>query len=119
VKILNDRHERQLKKGALEIIILRLIKRRPSYGYELLTELERKSGRFFSLREGTLYPILYRLEDEGLIRAQWNTGESRGTPKKIYAITPKGRETLEQLCQVWKQFSKSVNDLLFEEDSFQ
>lgn len=116
MKILSDRYERQLKKGALEIVILRLIERRPSYGYELLMELEQKSGRFFSLREGTLYPILYRLEDDELIRAQWDTGKSRSAPKKIYTITPKGRETLKQLCQVWRQFAKSVNDLLFEED---
>ncbi|MVB12206.1 Transcriptional regulator PadR-like family protein [Caprobacter fermentans] len=92
------------------------MKRRPSYGYELLTELEQKSGRFFTLREGTLYPILYRLEDDGLIRSKWSRGENRSSPKKIYTITPRGEETLEQLCEVWKQFSESVNELLFEED---
>jgi PadR family transcriptional regulator PadR len=114
---LEDRYERQLKKGALEIVILHLIEKRPSYGYELLTELEKKSGRFFSLREGTLYPVLYRLEDDGLIRAEWNGAEKRGVPKKVYSITPKGKKRLKELCSLWQQFSKSVNDILFEEES--
>lgn len=98
-------------------MILRLIERRPSYGYELLTELEKTSSRFFSLREGTLYPILYRLEDDGLIHAQWSVGKGRNTPKKVYAITPQGREALARLRSLWEQFSKSVNSILSEEDS--
>jgi PadR family transcriptional regulator PadR len=114
---LEDRYERQLKKGALEIVILRLIEKRPSYGYELLTELEKKSGRFFSLREGTLYPVLYRLEDDGLIHAEWKGAGGRGAPKKVYFITPQGKERLPGLCSLWQQFSKSVSDILFEEES--
>ncbi|WP_442861496.1 PadR family transcriptional regulator [Caproiciproducens sp. NJN-50] len=95
------------------------MERHPAYGYELLTELERKSSRFFSLREGTLYPVLYRLEDDGLIHAQWSTDKIRGAPKKVYTITPLGRRELKRLCGIWEQFSKSVNDILTEEDSSQ
>lgn len=98
-------------------MVLHLIEQRPSYGYELLSELEQKSSRFFSLREGTLYPVLYRLEDDGLIRSQRAAaGRDRGGPKKIYTVTPAGAERLAQMRRVWRQFSKSVDDILSKGD---
>ena len=79
---MEDRFAQQLKKGVLEMLVLKLICEKPAYGYELLSELKKSSQGRFCLKEGTLYPILYRLEDDGMIRSQWSTGEGRTAPKK-------------------------------------
>ena len=57
---MESRLERQLKKGVLEMLVLRLLCRRPSHGYQLLARMDQGSGGMFRLKEGTLYPILYR-----------------------------------------------------------
>ena len=63
---MEDRFAQQLKKGVLEMLVLKLICEKPAYGYELLSELKKSSQGRFCLKEGTLYPILYRLEDDPL-----------------------------------------------------
>ena len=74
---MEDRYLQQLKKGVLELLVLQTICRGPTYGYELLSRLSSSSGGMFTLREGTLYPILYRLEDDGLIEAVWRQESGR------------------------------------------
>lgn len=109
---MEDRFAQQLKKGMLEMLVLKLICEKPAYGYELLSELKLSSQGRFSLKEGTLYPILYRLEDDGMIRSQWSTGEGRAAPKKIYEATEAGRaENLRRQC-VWREFENTVNAIL-------
>lgn len=109
---MEDRFAQQLKKGVLEMLVLKLICEKPAYGYELLSELKLSSQGRFSLKEGTLYPILYRLEDDGMIRSQWSTGEGRAAPKKIYEATEAGRaENLRRQC-VWREFENTVNAIL-------
>ena len=63
---MNDKYERQMKKGVLDMLVLKLLESEPRYGYQIIQELKDKSGDVFSLKDGTLYPILYRLEDDGL-----------------------------------------------------
>ncbi len=112
---LDDRFLQQLKKGILEMLVLQLICDRPTYGYELLSRLREQSDGLFALKEGTLYPILYRLEDDGLIRAGWSTGQGRSTPKKIYTATAAGEaENLRRLA-LWRQFSRTVSTFTEEE----
>lgn len=106
---MEDRFLQQLKKGVLEMLVLKLICNAPTYGYELLTRLRECSGGRFALKEGTLYPILYRLEDEGLIAAKWSQGQGRTAPKKIYEATAAGREENCRRQQVWKEFEDTVN----------
>ena len=62
---MQEKYERQMKKGALDMLVLRLLTEDKKYGYQLIMELREKSGNIFCLKEGTLYPILYRLEEEG------------------------------------------------------
>lgn len=113
----DERFVRQLKKGALEMLVLRLLAGRPCHGYELLLRLRESSG-LLALKEGTLYPILYRLEDEGCIASAWQspTGEAGGpkTPRKVYTITAAGRETLDGQIVAWREFSACVETLLQE-----
>lgn len=113
---MDNRFAQQLKKGVLELLVLKLICREATYGYDLLTQLKERSGGMFQLKEGTLYPILYRLEDEGMITASWTGGEGRVTPRKIYAATEKGRkENLHRQIQ-WQEFTSAVNAMLQEEE---
>lgn len=109
---MEDRFAQQLKKGVLEMLVLKLICEKPTYGYELLSELKLSSQGRFSLKEGTLYPILYRLEDDGMIRSQWSTGEGRASPKKIYEATEAGRAESLRRQRVWREFENTVNAIL-------
>ncbi len=109
---MEDRFSQQLKKGVLEMLVLQLICTRPTYGYELLSELRERSAQRFSLKEGTLYPILYRLEDDGLIQAKWSQGQGRVAPKKIYEATKAGTEENARRREIWKTFTETVGTFL-------
>ena len=106
---MEGRFYQQLKKGVLEMLVLKLICDGPTYGYGLLQQLKDRSESRFSLKEGTLYPILYRLEDDGLIAAKWSQGEGRTAPKKIYEATEAGREENLRRQILWREFSQTVN----------
>ena len=112
---MEDKFSQQLKKGVLEMLVLKLVCGGPTYGYQLLTRLKEESGGRFTLKEGTLYPILYRLEDDGLIQAQWSQGEGRTAPKKMYAATEAGRRESIRRILVWQEFTETVNGFYREE----
>ncbi len=109
---MEDRFSQQLKKGVLEMLVLSLVCEEPTYGYELLTRLKDRSGGSLVLKEGTLYPILYRLEDDGLILARWSQGQGRVAPKKIYEATEAGREENNRRQLVWKDFTGTVQGFM-------
>ena len=109
---MNDKYEKQLKKGVLEILVLKLLEKEETYGYRLIMELDEKSGGMFRLKEGTLYPILYRLEDDGLVESGWREANEREIPRKYYRITEKGKQELVQLCGLWNEFQNKVSGLL-------
>ena len=104
---MESRFERQMKKGVLEMLVLGLLCQRPAHGYQLLNEIASRSGGFLQLKEGTLYPILYRLEDEGLIQSTWQA-DGRAAPKKVYTPTPEAREELARQQAVCKEFCACV-----------
>ena len=106
---MEDKFLQQLKKGILEMLVLETVCRGSTYGYELLTSLKERSGALFALKEGTLYPILYRLEDDGLIRSSWSQGQGRVAPKKMYTATAEGQRERQRRWQVWGSFSDAVN----------
>lgn len=117
------RFARQLKKGALEMLVLALLAEKPSHGYELLLRLKERSGGELALKEGTLYPILYRLEDGGAITASWQTpggaepgsaNPYRAMPRKVYTITPAGRAALAAQAKIWRGFAATVQRFIGE-----
>lgn len=108
---MNDKYLKQFKKGILEIVILKLLSQHEMYGYEIISALNEKS-RFFFTKEGTLYPILYRLEDEKMMETRWEQSEQRGVPKKYYCITKKGQNLLAEITELWNEFSADVNKIL-------
>lgn len=109
---MQEKYERQMKKGVLDMLVLQLLTEEKKYGYQLIMELREKSGDIFSLKEGTLYPILYRLEDDGLVESRWSGAESKQIPRKYYLMTKKGRQVLEEMYQSWRQITEGINKLM-------
>lgn len=114
---MDDRLLQQLKKGVLEMLVLEIICQEQTYGYELMTKLKIRSGDLFTLKEGTLYPILYRLEDEGMILSSWSQGEGKTAPKKMYTATEKGQQERKRRFQVWNNFYRTVNGFYLQEET--
>ena len=75
----------ELIKGSTDMLVLSLLEEKTMYGYEIIKEMENKSEGIFELKEGTLYPLLHKLEDEGLLESQWGSGE--GKRKRKYYRT--------------------------------
>jgi len=91
-----------------------LLEKEPMYGYQLIKELEKKSDNVFSLKEGTLYPILHSLESEGMVESYWS-GEEGARQRKYYRITTKGQKLLTEKKQEWKTFRSAVDNVIMRE----
>ena len=85
--------ERELRRGSLELIVLHLLAPREAYGYEIVTKLTTQSNGALGVTDGTLYPVLYRLERGGFVAVRWETPE-RGVPRKYYRLTEAGHAEL-------------------------
>ena len=85
------RFAQQMKKGALDMLVLKLLQHEEKYGYQLISELRDRSNGALALKEGTLYPILYRLEDGGLVTSRMSAHVAKEPARKYYAITEAGR----------------------------
>ena len=99
-------------KGHLDLLLLAVLHRCPAHGYAVIEALRDLSGEAFDLPEGTVYPALHRLERNGLIRSDWS--EESGRKRRVYELTPAGREALEKQCEDWHRFAEGVNALLRE-----
>ena len=99
----------QLRKGALEFAVMLLLQDGKKYGLELVQTLEKIPGLIVT--EGTIYPLLNRLKDEGWLTTEW-VESNAGPPRKYYRLTPQGRQRLEAMIQHWQEFSSSLNDLI-------
>lgn len=112
---MQGRYEQQMKKGVLEMLVLKQLESQEKYGYQLISQLKEKSGGMFTLKEGTLYPILYRLEDDGLVSSRWSQPKGKEVSRKYYVITEEGKEGLKELKALWKEFSGQVLKIMEEE----
>jgi PadR family transcriptional regulator, regulatory protein PadR len=107
--------ERELKRGSLELIVLHLLAPGEAYGYEIVTKVTTQSNGTLGVTDGTLYPVLYRLERAGFVAVRWETPE-RGVPRKYYRLTDTGRAELAQLRQEWDAFVTAMSQLLTSEE---
>lgn len=107
--------DRELKRGSLEMLLLALVRESDRYGYELVTALEERSGGDLSVSGGTLYPVLYRLEEDGHLETRWET-EGGGTPRKYYRITEDGLSELERRLEEWRRYTEAVDRVLDGDD---
>ena len=106
--------ERELKRGSLELIVLHLLDPGEAYGYEIVTKLTTQSNGALGVTDGTLYPVLYRLERAGFVAVRWDTPE-RGVPRKYYRLTSEGRAELARLRNEWNAFASAMAKLLRQE----
>lgn len=105
------RLRRELARGTTELAVLSVLGVRRRYGYELLKVLRETAEGVLEVKEGTLYPLLHRLEDSGHILATWEA-EGRARPRKYYVITPEGRTYLAMLRAEWSGLVGGMRQLL-------
>lgn len=103
--------DRELRRGSLELIVLHLLAAGEAYGYEIVSKLTARTNGALEITDGTLYPVLYRLERAGFVTVRWET-PARGVPRKYYGLTPSGRDELARLTREWTSFATAMADLL-------
>jgi PadR family transcriptional regulator len=103
--------EVELKRGTLTLAVLSQLQT-PKYGYSLLQELVDKQ---VDIEAGTLYPLLRRLEKQGILTSDWDTAESR--PRKYYVLSPTGRQIFEKLSDNWRNMNRQIDRLLGGDDN--
>src|SRR5262245_7276958 len=106
--------ERELKRGSLELIVLHLLAPGEAYGYEIVSKLTADTNGALEVTDGTLYPVLYRLERAGFVAVRWET-PARGVPRKYYRLTESGHKELACLRQEWNTFANAMAQLLGDE----
>ena len=96
-----------LKKGTAELLILAQLEDKPSHGYEIAQQIGTRSGGAVTFHVASLYPILYRMEERGLIAGRWveKAGQRR---RRYYRLTADGRRVLDEQRRTWSEFMAAV-----------
>tara|TARA_R110000868_G_scaffold59950_2_gene183877 strand:+ start:675 stop:1007 length:333 start_codon:yes stop_codon:yes gene_type:complete len=97
----------QMRKGVLELCILAIIKQKESYPSDIIEKLKAEK---LIIVEGTLYPLLTRLKNTGILSYRWEESKS-GPPRKYYSLTPLGNEFLKELDKTWQELVNAVNQI--------
>ena len=97
----------ELLQGTLDLLILRTLSREPMHGWAVSRRIQDISKDALKVNQGSLYPALHRLEDEGLITAEWGVSEL-GRRAKFYEITASGRRQLARESATWRKFAEAV-----------
>jgi PadR family transcriptional regulator PadR len=100
----------QLRRGALEYCVLGLLADEERYGFDLVRSLGAMDGMVTG--EGTVYPLLSRLQKDGRVGSTWRDSDSGGPPRKYYAITDKGHRALVEFTTEWGRFRDTVDHIL-------
>ena len=101
---------KELIKGSTATLVLSVLKGNDLYGYKIIKEIQLRSESVFELKEGTLYPILHALEEEGCLESYWEEADNR--KRKYYHLTRKGERRLKEKKEEWQVYSKSVGKVL-------
>ena len=101
-------------RGHLELLVLATLEEREGHGLEILRRLEEGGCGLLRLKEGSLYPALYRLEQAGEVKAEWEKGAHgrRGARRRIYRLTPKGGRRLGRGREEWETFVSTIGGIL-------
>jgi PadR family transcriptional regulator PadR len=105
-----NRFERELRRGVLELVLLSLLQKEDMYGYQLVAHIA-SHDQLFEIKEGTLYPILYRMEDRHWIES-YRDSPDRGVPRKYYKLTDEGQKACGELKAQWERFRDAIDRLL-------
>jgi PadR family transcriptional regulator, regulatory protein PadR len=102
--------DQQLKKGSAELLILSLIEQRPRHGYEISKLIESRSNGVLRFNVASFYPLLYRIEQRGLIEGRWveKPGQRR---RRYYRLTTQGRRMLKEQRSIWQDFVNAMNQI--------
>lgn len=112
--------KKQIKKGVLELAILKLLDEEDQYGYSIIQQVSKRSNNTLEVKDGTLYPILYRLEDNEIIKSYWQNNEGgRSRPRKYYKITQKGKTTLKSMLTDYFEVNNSINMILGGDEKYE
>lgn len=103
--------DKSLIKGSTTMLVLSLLNTNEMYGYQMTKELELRSDNTFTLKEGTLYPILHSLESYGMIESYWEKTTS-ARKRKYYRITNDGKKYLEKKQKEWQHYINKVNKVI-------
>lgn len=102
--------DKSLVSGSTSMLLLRLLEEKDMYGYEMIETLESRSNHVFSLKTGTLYPLLHSLEEKGYLISYEN--EVNGKTRKYYSITKNGRNYLKDKKKEWQEYQTAVTNVL-------
>ena len=97
-------------KTHLELLVLTALEAGPGHGYSIIRAIRERSGGEFEVLEGSLYPVLHRLERDGLVSSSWS--EVAGRRRRVYQLRPKGRATLDEQRGNWRRFERAMNSIL-------
>jgi transcriptional regulator len=100
-----------LPQGTLDLLILKIIALGPVHGYSIAQRLQQVSRDVVQVPQGSLYPALHRLENRGLLAADWDATES-GREAKFYRLTKKGRAELEAQTESWRRLTTAIGSIL-------
>ena len=101
----------ELLPGTLDMLILKTLTRAPLHGYGIALSIKRFSDDVLTVEEGSLYPALHRMEQDGWVRSEWGATE-KGRKAKFYSLTPKGEEQLVVERESWERLTKGVSRAL-------
>ncbi|HSG48643.1 MAG TPA: PadR family transcriptional regulator [Longimicrobiales bacterium] len=102
--------EREWMRGAAPLAVLTLLQRRAMYGYELVEALEQGSGGLLAMGQSTVYPLLYSLEERGLLSTRWDQAPN-GRRRKYYGLTPAGERWLDAQRSQWETLVEALGRL--------
>ena len=97
-----------IPQGTLDMLILQIVSLEPAHGYGIAQRLEQISRSVVQVNQGSLYPALHRLEQQGWIKAKWDESET-GRQAKFYSLTAAGRKQLESETANWNRLSEAIN----------
>lgn len=97
-----------LVQGTLDLLILRIISSEPRHGWAIAKRIQQISNEELQVQQGSLYPALHRLEQQGWIRARWAESDT-GRPAKFYALTRAGEKQLARELANWERLSNAIN----------
>ena len=100
-----------LFQGTLDLIVLQLLNAEPTNGYDLTLRIQAISSDVLQVNAGSLYPALYRLEERGLIKAEWHE-TPKGRRAKVYSLTSAGRKQLTEQREGWARFAGALGAIL-------
>ena len=102
--------DKSLVSGSTSMLILRLLEDKDMYGYEMIETLEKKSNNVFTLKAGTLYPLLHSLEEKKYLTAYED--EAGGKIRKYYSLTKEGKKYLKAKKDEWQEYQSAVSNVL-------